>query len=157
MINIWDFENGQENIAEYLNMTEGYAKQGALIATGLMNMGVRDDIDTAKGILTDSIQEGDKKNSIDAVLGGIIGLGFAYDGTCREDLLETLIPYIADNNVTLKESVMAALACGLIFCGDGNEDVAEAVTGALMERGDEEKNQTMARFYSVALALLFLG
>jgi len=55
MINIWDFENGQENIAEYLNMTEGYAKQGALIATGLMNMGVRDDIDTAKGILTDSI------------------------------------------------------------------------------------------------------
>jgi len=157
MINIWDFENGQENIAEYLNMTEGYAKQGALIATGLMNMGVRDDIDTAKGILTDSIQEGDKKNSIDAVLGGIIGLGFAYAGTCREDLLETLIPYIADNNVTLKESVMASLACGLIFCGDANEDVAEAVTGALMERGDEEKNQTMARFYSVALALLFLG
>ena len=157
MINIWDFENGQENIAEYLNMQEGYAKQGALIATGLMNMGVRDDIDTAKGILTDSIQEGDKKNSIDAVLGGIIGLGFAYAGTCREDLLETLIPYIADNNVTLKESVMAALACGLIFCGDANEDVAEAVTGALMERGDEEKNQTMARFYSVALALLFLG
>lgn len=122
-----------------------------------MNMGVRDDIDTAKGILTDSIQEGDKKNSIDAVLGGIIGLGFAYAGTCREDLLETLIPYIADTNVTLKESVMAALACGLIFCGDANEDVAEAVTGALMERGDEEKNQTMARFYSVALALLFLG
>jgi len=45
----------------------------------------------------------------------------------------------------------------LIYCGDGNENVAEAITSALMERDDVEKNQTISRFYSVALAILFLG
>jgi len=55
MINIWNFEDGQASIAEYLNMADGYAKQGALLAIGLMNLGIRDDIDTAKGILIDAI------------------------------------------------------------------------------------------------------
>ena len=70
---------------------DGFAKQGALIAIGLMNMGIRDECDPAKAMLEENIESGE----LHSVMGGIIGLGFAYAGSCREDLLEILIPHVA--------------------------------------------------------------
>lgn len=54
-------------------------------------MGIRDECDPAKAMLEEGIEGGE----LHSVKGGIIGLGFAYAGSCREDLLETLIPYIS--------------------------------------------------------------
>ena len=46
---------------------------------------------------------------------------------------------------------------GLIFVGSAHEDSASAILDTLFEREDFEKNHTLTRFYSVALALLFMG
>ena len=107
------------------------AKQGALIAIGLMNMGVRDsEIDPAKAMLEDSINTQELHNR----LGGIQGLGFAYAGSCRKDMLEILVPFVSDADLLTEMSAMAALSLGLIFCGSADEEASEAIVYAMMER-----------------------
>jgi len=62
-----------------------------------MNLGIRDECDPAKAMLEESINSGE----FHSVLGGLIGLGFAYAGSCREDLLEILIPYVSSTEISL--------------------------------------------------------
>lgn len=122
MINLWDFDTGMENISEYLDYADGVAKQGALIAIGLMNLGIRDEVDPAKAILEDNIT--DSKAGDFGRYGGIIGLGFAYAGSCRDDLIEVLLPYLfydaTESGFSVEMQAMTALSMGLIFCGSGN-------------------------------------
>ena len=60
-----------------------------------MNLGIRDEIDPAKAMLEENINSGE----LHSRLGGIIGLGFAYAGSCRQDMLEILVPFISDTDV----------------------------------------------------------
>jgi len=57
MINLWDIDNGTGNISEYLELKDGHVKMGALIGIGLMNLGIRDEMDTAFGYLNDALNE----------------------------------------------------------------------------------------------------
>ncbi len=57
MINLWDIDNGTGKISEYLELKDGHVKMGALIGIGLMNLGIRDEMDTAFGYLQDALQE----------------------------------------------------------------------------------------------------
>jgi len=52
---------------------------------------------------------------------------------------------------------MAALSLGLIFVGSAQEEIAESVLDTLFERDEIQKNNTLSRFFSVSLALLFIG
>lgn len=61
------------------------------------------------------------------MLGAVIGLGMAYAGTAREDLLELLTPFVIDTGLSVELSAFAALSLGLIFIGTRNEDVGNAV------------------------------
>lgn len=45
-------------------------------------MGIRDEVDPAKAMLEEGINSGEMYSK----LGGVIGLGFAYAGSCREDM-----------------------------------------------------------------------
>jgi len=92
-----------------------------------------------------------------ATLGAIIGLGLAYAGTAREDFLETLTPIVCEVNHSLEMSALAALSLGLIFVGTRNEDITTMIIETLQERPENQLNMTMARFFGVALGLLFLG
>jgi 26S proteasome regulatory subunit N1 len=118
-----------------------------------MNLGIRDEIDSAKAMLEEYINSGERHSR----LGGLIGLGFAYAGSCRQDILEILIPYIADVDLETEFSAMAALSLGLVFCGSSNEEASEAIVETLMEREDNILNMSISRFFSVALGILFLG
>jgi len=62
-----------------------------------MNLGIRDDIDPAKAILTKNIES----KELHSVSGGLIGLGLAYVGSCREEFLDTLVPFLYDSDVSL--------------------------------------------------------
>jgi len=132
LIHLWDVDCGLANISEYLDLSDGFSKQGALIGIGMMNLGIRDEIDPAKAILEENINS----KEFCSRLGGIIGLGFAYAGSCREDFLETLVPFVVDVDHSLDQSVFAALSLGLIFCGDCNEDAATAIIETLMCRDE---------------------
>lgn len=52
------------------------------------------DLDPAKALLSDFLESKD----IFAKRGSIIGLGIAYAGNSREDLSESLIPLVVDDN-----------------------------------------------------------
>ena len=54
-------------------------------------------------------------------------------------------------------SALAALSLGLIFVGTRHEDVTTMIIETLTERPENQLNMTMARFFGVALGLLFLG
>ena len=86
-----------------------------------------------------------------------MGLGIAYAGSAREDLLELLVPIVVDTNTSVELSAMAALSLGLIFVGRCTEDVSNAILQTLSERPDNILDISMARFFSVGLGLLFLG
>lgn len=58
MIFLWDITGGNE-IMDYLELKDSYAKMGACIAIGLNNTGVSSEVDTAKALLED--QMGTKK------------------------------------------------------------------------------------------------
>lgn len=90
-------------------------------------------------------------------VGAVMGLGIAYAGSARLDLLETLVPLVVDTNLSLELSAMAAHALGLIFVGRCNEEVINAIMQTLMERPDDVLDMSMARYFAVGLGLLFLG
>ena len=56
-----------------------------------------------------------------------MGLGLAYAGSNREDLLELLLPFVTDTALDMQLSAMAALSLGLIFVGSAQSDVSEAI------------------------------
>lgn len=60
----------------------------ALLACGIVNTGVRNDCDPALALLSDYV---DHSSSV-MTIGAIFGLGLAYAGSNREDLVELLLP-----------------------------------------------------------------
>jgi hypothetical protein len=55
MICMWDFELGNEHIAEYLDLKEGYAQIGSYIGVGLYSQNLYDENDTLKAILEEKL------------------------------------------------------------------------------------------------------
>ena len=60
----------------------------ALLACGIVNTGVKNDCDPALALLSDYV---DHASSI-MTIGAIFGLGLAYAGSNRSDLVELLLP-----------------------------------------------------------------
>jgi hypothetical protein len=52
---MWDFELGNEHIAEYLDLKEGYAQIGSYIGVGLYSQNLYDENDTLKAILEEKL------------------------------------------------------------------------------------------------------
>lgn len=86
-----------------------------------------------------------------------MGLGIAYAGSAREDLLELLVPIVVDTGLSVELSALAALSLGLIFVGKVNEEVSNAILQTLAERTDVQLDVSIARFFALGLGLLFLG
>ena len=76
MLMQWDVEMGLDKIDPYTYVTEDYVKAGALLATGIINCGVRMDADPAMALLGD---EGNLASSnVNIRMASIMGLGLAY-------------------------------------------------------------------------------
>ena len=153
MINLWNVEESTSSISDYLDLKDGWAKAGACIGIGIANSGVWSDVDPAKAILEEHLNS--KDHSVK--LGAAMGLGLAYAGTAREDFREVLCPIITDLGIGTDTAGFAALSLGLIFVSKCDEEVANTILTALMQRPESELDQVSARFYAVALALTYLG
>lgn len=89
-----------------------------------------------------------------------MGLGFAYAGSHREDVLALLLPHIADDTVSIEVSALASLAAGFIMTGSENGEASGIILQTLMERaerGDAALDEKWARFLVLGLGLLYLG
>jgi 26S proteasome regulatory subunit N1 len=120
---------------------------------GIMNSGVRLDSDPTLALLGDL--EGKSTNE---KVARIMGLGLAYAGSNKEDLLDILLPLVQDTSVEMQISAVAALSLGLIFVGSAESDVSEAIIQTFL---DEDRNKQLkdkwTRFMTLGLALLFFG
>lgn len=108
LILLWDVDGGLTQIDKYLYSSEDYIKSGALLACGIVNSGVRNECDPALALLSDYVLH----NSNVMRVGAIIGLGLAYAGSDREDVLSLLLPVLADTKSNMEVVGVAALSCG---------------------------------------------
>ncbi|KAF2649949.1 26S proteasome regulatory complex, non-ATPase subcomplex, Rpn1 subunit [Lophiostoma macrostomum CBS 122681] len=156
MLLLWDVESGLDKIDPYTNVEDDTIKAGAMLATGILNSGVRLESDPAMALLGD--EDNLQHKNINIRMGSIMGLGLAYAGSNKEELLELLLPIVSDTNIDMQLSAMAALSLGMIFVGSANGDVTDALMNTLLDE-DRSKQLTnkWTRFMALGLALLFFG
>ncbi|KAI0764868.1 armadillo-type protein [Fomes fomentarius] len=150
---LWDADDGFSQVDKYTYSSEEYIKAGALLATGILTSGVRNEADPAIALLSDFVEN----KSVPLKTSAIIGLGLAYAGAQREDLMTLILPYVADDSVSMEIASLASLALGFIFVGSGNGEIASTILQTLMEREDKQLDEKWARFMVLGLALLYLG
>ncbi|KAF2143830.1 uncharacterized protein K452DRAFT_224638 [Aplosporella prunicola CBS 121167] len=152
----WDTEGGLDKIDRYTYLEEDQIKAGAMLASGIVNSGVRSDADPAMALLGDT--DNLENKSVQIRVASIMGLGLAYAGSNKEELLDLLLPIVGDTSLDMQLSAMAALALGMIFVGSAQSDVSEAIIQTFL---DEDRTKQLkdkwTRFMALGLALLFFG
>ncbi|TEB31795.1 26S proteasome regulatory complex, non-ATPase subcomplex, Rpn1 subunit [Coprinellus micaceus] len=152
---LWDTDIGLSHVDKYTYSSEENIKAGALLATGILNCGVRTEADAALALLGEYVEN----KSVPLKTSAIIGLGLAYAGSHRPDLADVLLPLVDSSN-TLEVAGLAALALGFIFVGSENGDISSTILQTLMEKAEAEDkslDEKWSRFLVLGLALLYLG
>ncbi|KAL3762002.1 hypothetical protein ACHAW5_008226 [Stephanodiscus triporus] len=156
LIQLWNVEEGLAQIDKFLYSSEEYVKAGAALAVGILSSGVRNDADPTVALLDEHIN-GDSHIMKCAAC---TGLGIAYAGSAREDVMELLLPIVEQESAgpaTMLEVSLAGLALGMIFVGKCDDAAGGTIVQRLMEASDEELDHSHAKFLCVGLGLLFLG
>lgn len=152
----WDVEIGLDKVDAYTYLDEENIKAGALLGSGIICCGVRNEADPALALLSDSDKLQAKNANVRVA--SIMGLGLAYAGSNKEELLDVLLPLVTDTSLEMRISAMAALSLGLIFVGSANSDVLESILQTLM---DEDRSKQLkdkwTRFMALGMALLYFG
>ena len=152
----WDLDDGLQTVDGYSNSNDDLVKAGAMLSVGVLNSGVREPSEPAMALLmTPEILNHKTK---EVRIAAIMGLGLAYAGTQKEELVETLLPYVGDSSLEMQLSAMAALSLGMIFVGSANSDIGSQIVDTFFneEREKQLKDKWM-RFMALGLALLFFG
>uniref|UniRef100_A0A1Q3FXM4 26S proteasome non-ATPase regulatory subunit 2 n=1 Tax=Culex tarsalis TaxID=7177 RepID=A0A1Q3FXM4_CULTA len=156
LILLWDVDGGLTPIDKYLYSNEDYIKSGALLACGIVNCGVRNEVDPALALLSDYVLH---QNSTMRI-GAILGLGLAYAGSNRTVVLELIGSVFSSERrtgSTMEVMGIAALSLGMIAVGSCNSEVTEVLLQTIMDRSELELKDTYARFLPLGLGLVYLG
>merc|ERR1711981_657166 len=153
LVLLWDVDGGLTQIDKYLYSPEDHIKAGALLACGIVNTGVRNDCDPALALLSDYVLH--KSNVMRT--GAIFGLGLAYAGSNREDLISLLLPVFSEPKSNMEVIGVAALACGLISVGSCNNDVTTTILQTLMEKSEQDLKDPFAKYLPLGIGLCYLG
>ncbi|CAK9020190.1 26S proteasome non-ATPase regulatory subunit 2 [Durusdinium trenchii] len=155
MVLMWNVNEGMSQIDKYL-YSQDFIKAGALMALGIVNCGVRDEVDPALGLLPEHVEEG--KPEV-VRMSASLGLGLAYAGNPKDEVSDALLPVVSDTSSTADIATVsiAGLALGLVFAGTANEDVVTTLVQRLMEASEAELDQPIAKMLCVGLGVLFLG
>ena len=124
-----------------------------MLANGIVHSGIKTDADAAFALLDPEVENA----SVPIRVSAIMGIGIAYAGAGRLDILERLLPVASDTSISMEVSSMAALALGFVFVGSANGDVTGAILQTMMEREEKDLDEKWTRCMGLGLALLFLG
>lgn len=72
-------------------------------------------------------------------------------------LRQKLSPILNDAKASLDVIAFTAISLGLIYVGSCNEEVAQAIIFALMDRSESEFGEPLTRLLPLSLGLLYLG
>lgn len=153
---LWNVEEGLTQIDKFLYSNEDYVKAGAALAVGILTSGVRNDADPALALLSEHV-EGD---SHIMKVAACTGLGIAYAGTARRDVMDLLSPVVESSEGgpnSFTEVALAGLALGMVFVGKCDADAGGTIVQRLMDATVEELDHSHARYLCLGLAFLFLG
>ncbi|KAF5744081.1 hypothetical protein HS088_TW08G00674 [Tripterygium wilfordii] len=155
MILLWDVDSGLAQIDKYFHFNDNHIIAGALLGVGIVNCGIKNDCDPALALLGDYISREDPTIRI----GAIMGLGIAYAGTQNDLIHAKLSPILGDAKSPLDVIAFTAISLGLVYVGSCNEEVAQAIIFALMDRSESELDDPLTRFLplGLGLGLLYLG
>ena len=152
----WDLDAGLQTIDRYSESDDDMIRAGAYLAVGVLNSGVRDSAEAALALLSEPNVLNHKTKEVR--VSAIMGLGLAYAGTQRTEMLEILLLYVSDTSLDMQLSAVAALSLGLIFVGSANSDISETIIQTFFDddRAAQLKDK-WTRFMALGLALLFFG
>lgn len=153
---LWNVDEGLTQIDKFLYSSEEYVKAGAALAVGILSSGVKNDADPALALLAEHV-EGDSHIMKCAAC---TGLGIAYAGSGREEIVDMLMTVVDSENTgpeAMLECSLAGLALGMICVGNCDEAVGGSLVQKLMEASDEDLDHSHARYLCLGLSLLFLG
>ena len=68
-----------------------------------------------------------------------------------------MAPILNDAKAPLDVIAFTAISLGLIYVGSCNEEVAQAIIFALMDRSESELTEPLTRLLPLGLGLLYLG
>ncbi|KAK9225147.1 hypothetical protein WN943_010188 [Citrus x changshan-huyou] len=153
MILLWDVDSGLAQIDKYFHSTDNHVIAGALLGVGIVNCGIRNDCDPALALLSEYVGREDACIRI----GAIMGLGISYAGTQNDQIRHKLSTILNDAKSPLDVIAFSAIALGLIYVGSCNEEVAQAIIFALMDRSESELGEPLTRLIPLGLGLLYLG
>lgn len=156
LILLWDVDGGLSPIDKYLYSAEDYIKSGALLACGIVNCGIRNEVDPALALLSDYVIHSNNTMRI----GAILGLGLAYAGSNRSavlDLIGSVFNNEKRNGSTMEVMGISALALGMIAVGSCNSEITEIILQTIMDRSELDLKDTYARYLPLGLGLIYLG
>ncbi|CAC9506640.1 putative proteasome regulatory non-ATPase subunit [Leishmania infantum JPCM5] len=153
LLHLWDHTEGLQQIDKYFYSESTYVKAGACLASGIVMCGVKNPFDPALGLLSEQINT----RETEVAIGAILGLGYAYAGTRKEDVKELLIPLLADSEQKLLVQCMAAYALATVFVASADEDISETMMNCLMEVPENKLKEPYVRYLILALGCMFLG
>lgn len=153
LLMLWDMDGGLAAIDKYLYASEENIRAGALLACGIVSCGVKNDCDPAFALLHEHVEG----KSVPSRIGAIVGLGLAYAGSNRSDVINVLLPILHDPSSSSELRGLAALSCGLIAVGSANGELTSNVAQVLIEKTDLKVSDPFARFLPLALGLCYLG
>lgn len=153
---LWNIDDGLTQIDKFMYSSEEYIKAGAALSVGILSSGISNDADPALALLQEHVEEGSNIMKCAACT----GLGIAYAGSEREDVMETLVPVIENSEGGSSGMLvvsLAGLALGMVYIGSCDEAVGGTIIQRLMEASDDELDHSHSRFLYLGLALLFMG
>jgi 26S proteasome regulatory subunit N1 len=155
LIHAWK-EEEMSSFDKYLQAEQEGIKAGAILAISLCCTGTRNlDVDPVFALLMEHVEESSTSKPL-MKLAAVLGLGLAYAGSNRNDVVELLVPHVM-NDTMWEKACVAALAIGLIRVGSGEEASAAIIADRLLEATETALNQPITRQMMLGLGLLFLG
>lgn len=153
LILLWDVDGGLTQIDKYLYSPDDHIKSGALMACGIVNTCVRNDCDPALALLSDYILH----DSMVMRTGAIFGLGLAYAGSNRSEVISQLLPVFSDSKSNMEIIGVTALALGLVAVGSCNNEVTTTLLQTLMEKSESDLKDPFAKFLPLGIGLCYLA
>ncbi|XP_076259804.1 26S proteasome non-ATPase regulatory subunit 2-like [Rhynchophorus ferrugineus] len=155
LIHLWDVDGGLTPIDKYLYTSDDYIKAGALLALGIVNCRVRNECDPALALLCDYINNNNKVLQI----GAILGIGLAYAGSQRDDVLKLILPTL-NTSKSLEVLAITSIACGLVSLGKNDNDVPSTILNVMIEKhgtDPESLKSVHMKLISLGVALCYFG
>lgn len=123
------------------------------MALGIVNCRVRNECDPALALLADFVSD----KSIILQIGAIFGLGLAYIGTNRDDVINLITPVI-ESTTNVEVLAVASIACGLIGIGSCNSEITNTILTKLVDwREMEILKSSFMHFVVLGLGLCYIG